>query len=176
MDCNGAIFDILKYIDLYGTDFSFYSEKKRFAPKKDQYQNNEDLSDKEIDDIVDKLELYLGNNEKVNKTFIERGTDLLNDSSSLSELADEIVKTYPEQETSDMNFQETVPSTSNPDIDGIFESSNNNVINMNNISYNIPFGNNKGSNSKSYIVNNIYLHTLLFYILHFLLFYKIHCT
>ena len=136
---------------------NFYSEKKRFAPKKDQYQNNEDLSDKEIDDIVDKLELYLGNNEKVNKTFIERGTDLLNDSSSLSELADEIVKTYPEQETSDMNFQETVPSTSNPDIDGIFESSNNNVINMNNISYNIPFGNNKGSNSKSYIVNNIYI-------------------
>ena len=115
------------------------------------------MSDKEIDDIVDKLELYLGNNEKVNKTFIERGTDLLNDSSSLSELADEIVKTYPEQETSDMNFQETVPSTSNPDIDGIFESSNNNVINMNNISYNIPFGNNKGSNSKSYIVNNIYI-------------------
>lgn len=136
---------------------NFYSEIKKNVPKKDQYQIDDDLSDKEIDDIVDELELFLGNNEKVNKTFVERGNDLLNDSSSLSELAGEIVKFCPDQETSDLNIQETVPSTSNPDIDGIFESSNNNVINMNNISYNIPFSNNKSSNAKSYIVNNIYI-------------------
>ena len=29
MGYNGAIFNILKYIDLYGTDFNFYSEKQR---------------------------------------------------------------------------------------------------------------------------------------------------
>ena len=134
---------------------NYYSEKKKRIPMKNKYQNDEDLNDKELDDIADQLELFFENKDKINKTFISKGNNLLNDSSNLSDLAEEIIKYNPEQEISDINNQETVPSTSNPDIDGVFDNSNNNIINTNNISYNIPFGNNKISNTKSYIVNNI---------------------
>ena len=162
-DYGEGVFNKEKNINTYKKSKSgiiktnYYSEKKRRIPKRNKNQNDEDLSDKELDDIVDKLELFFENKDKMNKTFISKGNNLLNDSSNLSELADEIAKLNQEQEISDLNNQETVPSTSNPDIDGIFDNSNNNIINMNNIGNNIPFGNNKVSDAKSYIVNNIYI-------------------
>ena len=136
---------------------NFHSERKIQISKRNQYQKEEEASDKEIDEIVDELELLFGSNEKNNKTFIEKGKNLLDDSSNLSELADDILKINPDQEIDDINIQETVPSTSNPDIDGVFDSSNNNILNMNNIGFNNPFGEQKMPNAKSYIVNNIYI-------------------
>ena len=100
---------------------NFYSARKVTNSNRIQNLKAEESSDKEIDEIVDKLELFLGSNEKNNQTFIAKGKNLLDDSSNLSDLADDIIKYNPEQETDDMNIQETVPSTSNPDIDGVFD-------------------------------------------------------
>ena len=49
---------------------------------------------------------------------------------SLSVIAGDIIKTFQETENDDLNFQETVPSSSNPEIDGI--TSNNTDIQFNN--------------------------------------------
>ena len=123
-----------------------------------QNQNDEDLSDKELDKIVDDLNLFLETDEKkINNTYIEKGNNFSKDSFNLSDLADDIVKFNPEIETDDQNIQETVPSTSNPDIEGVFDINNNNNINMSNINNNNPFGNNKISNMKPFIVNNIFI-------------------
>ena len=129
---------------------NFYSEKKVRNKKKaiNKIKNNNDSSDKEIDDIVDQLELFFDeDNNKLNKTMIEKSNNDLNNSINLSDLADDIVNLNPEQET-------TVPSTSNLDTDGFLDNSNNN---MNNINLNIPFNNNKISNNKPTIVNNFFI-------------------
>ena len=133
---------------------SFYSEKKvrkRNKVKKEN-KNNNDSSDKEIDEIVD-IFFENQNENKLNKTMVAKSNANLNDSTNLSDLADDLINLNPEQESK----QETVPSTSNLDTDGFLEKSNSNNINLKNINFNIPFNDNKISNTKPTIVNNFYI-------------------
>ena len=136
---------------------NFYSFSNRKNGNHNSNQIFENSSEKELDEIVDDLELFLENTEKkVNKTFIAKGNNLSSDSFNLSDLADDIVK-LKEPETDDQNIQETVPSTSNPDIEGVIDSSNNNINFNNDINNNYPFENDKMINTKPYIVNNIFI-------------------
>ena len=133
--------------------YNFFSEKKGRNRKNN---NINEESDKEIDELLEDLDIYIENEDKKNKTFIEKESNLLNESVDLSDLADEIVNNYPEQESEDINKQSTVPSTSNLESDALYDSSNNN-LNMNNLNINIPFNSNKVTNTKPTIVNNIYI-------------------
>ena len=136
---------------------NFNSEKKtrRQNKIKKENKNDNDSTDKEIDEIVDNLGLSFenDNNNRLNKTMITKPNTYLNDSINLSDLADDLINLQPEQESK----QETIPSTSNLDKDGFLENSNSNNINMNNINLNIPFNTNKISNTKPTIVNNFFI-------------------
>ena len=136
---------------------NFNSEKKtrRQNKIKKENKNDNDSTDKEINEIVDNLGLSFENDDdnRLNKTMITKPNTYLNDSINLSDLADDLINLQPEQESK----QETIPSTSNLDTDGFLENSNSNNINMNNINLNIPFNTNKISNTKPTIVNNIYI-------------------
>ena len=130
---------------------NFYSEKKvRKNKTKKENINNNDSSDKDIDEIID---IFFENEDenKLNKTMIEKSKTNLNDSINLSDLADDLINLNPEQESK----QETVPSTSNLDTDGFLEHSNSININLNKINFNIPFNANKMPN-KPTIENNFY--------------------
>ena len=137
-------------------NYNFFSEKKG----RNRNNNNNDESDEDIDEVLDNLDIYYENEDKKNKTFIEKDSNLLNESldlsDNLSDLADELVNNYPEQESEDINKQSTVPSTSNLESDAMYDSSNNN-LNMNNIKFNNPFHSNKVTNTKSTMVNNNYI-------------------
>ena len=136
---------------------NFNSEKKtrRQNKIKKENKNDNDSTDKEINEIVDNLGLSFENDNenKLNKTMITKPNTYLNDSINLSDLADDLINLQPEQESK----QETIPSTSNLDTDGFLENSNSNNINMNNINLNIPFNTNKISNTKPTIVNNFFI-------------------
>ena len=136
---------------------NFNSEKKtrRQNKIKKENKNDNDSTDKEIDEIVDNLGLSFenDNDNRLNKTMITKPNTYLNDSINLSDLADDLINLQPEQESK----QETIPSTSNLDTDGFLENSNSNNINMNNINLNIPFNTNKISNTKPTIVNNFFI-------------------
>ena len=139
----------------------FYSEKKSRNLQNIHYRNNEVITDQELDYLAEELELFKEKEkeDEKNRTTLLKETNISNDSDNLSDLAEDMVKLQNELESDDMMKQETVPSTSNPDVDGLFENSNNNNINMNNnnINYNIPFNNNKIMNSKPTIVNNFFI-------------------
>ena len=132
--------------------YNFLSEKKVSTTNNN---NIDDVSDEEIDEIVGYLDIYIENEDKRNKTFIENEPKLLNESIDLSDLADDMMKLLPEQESDDINKQSTVPSTSNHESDAIYDGSNNNV-NMNNIKINIPLNASKIKNTRPAIVNNFY--------------------
>ena len=136
---------------------NFNSEKKtrRQNKIKKENKNDNDSTDKEINEIVDNLGLSFenDNDNRLNKTMITKPNTYLNDSINLSDLADDLINLQPEQESK----QETIPSTSNLDTDGFLENSNSNNINMNNINLNIPFNTNKISNTKPTIVNNFFI-------------------
>ena len=136
---------------------NFNSEKKtrRQNKIKKENKNDNDSTDKEINEIVDNLGLSFENDNenRLNKTMITKPNTYLNDSINLSDLADDLINLQPEQESK----QETIPSTSNLDTDGFLENSNSNNINMNNINLNIPFNTNKISNTKPTIVNNFFI-------------------
>ena len=91
-------------------------------------QDDDDIDDKDIDEIVDNLNLSFFDDEKKNNTVILNEKGFSDD--SLSVIAGDIIKTFQETENDDLNFQETVPSSSNPEIDGI--TSNNTDIQFNN--------------------------------------------
>ena len=91
-------------------------------------QDDDDIDDKDIDEIVDNLNLSFFDDEKKNNTVILNEKGFSDD--SLSVIAGDIIKTFQETENDDLNFQETVPSSSNPEIDGI--TSNNTDIQSNN--------------------------------------------
>ena len=136
---------------------NFNSEKKtrRQNKIKKENKNDNDSTDKEINEIVDNLGLSFenDNDNRLNKTMLTKPNTYLNDSINLSDLADDLINLQPEQESK----QETIPSTSNLDTDGFLENSNSNNINMNNINLNIPFNTNKISNTKPTIVNNFFI-------------------
>ena len=136
---------------------NFNSEKKtrRQNKIKKENKNDNDSTDKEINEIVDNLGLSFenDNDNRLNKTMITKPNTYLNDSINLSDLADDLINLQPEQESK----QETIPSTSNLDTDGFLENSNSNNINMNNINLNIPLNTNKISNTKPTIVNNFFI-------------------
>lgn len=81
--------------------------------------DDEDIDDKDIDEIVDNLNLSLFDDEKKNNTIILNDKGFSDD--SLSDIAGDIVKTFQETENDDLNVQEIVPSSSNPEMDGIFK-------------------------------------------------------
>ena len=134
---------------------SFFSKKKINIYTLNKYNDNDedDISDTEIDELVDDI---LEQQEKMNKTVILQGKGLSDDSFNLSEIADDIVQSKPETDD-DINFKETVPSTSNPDNEGINTNYINNNINMSDVKYDYTFSNNQITNNKPTIVNNFYI-------------------
>ena len=105
------------------------SKKKPFEFDTDNLsEDDDDIDDKDIDEIVDNLNLSFFDDEKKNNTVILNEKGFSDD--SLSVIAGDIIKTFQETENDDLNFQETVPSSSNPEIDGI--TSNNTDIQSNN--------------------------------------------
>jgi len=117
------------------TDLNYLSERKSNYNK--IFGDNE-IDDKEIDKIVDDLNLSFFAN-KNNNTVTKSNKDDSDD--SLSEIADDIVKHFAETENEELNKQETVPSSSNPEIDGVTTST-----------YEIPYGyNNKYQSPKKII-------------------------
>ena len=144
----------LKYNNITNnfTDLNYLSERKN---KYNKIFRDNDTDDKEIDKIVDDLHLSFFANKKNNTVVKSNNSD---SDDSLSEIADDIVKNFVETENEELNIQETVPSSSNPEIDGITTST-----------YDIPFGNNnkyrrpkkiiyESNSSKSpTIVNNFFI-------------------
>ena len=105
------------------------SKKKPFKFDTDNLsEDDDDIDDKDIDEIVDNLNLSFFDDEKKNNTVILNEKGFSDD--SLSVIAGDIIKTFQETENDDLNFQEIVPSSSNPEIDGI--TSNNTDIQFNN--------------------------------------------
>ena len=100
---------------------NFLTESKKKSNEIDTkvFNDDEDNSDKDIDEIVDNLSYYF-NDEKRNNTVILNEKGLSDD--SLSDIADDIVKTFNDTENEDINAQETVPSSSYPDLDGVTNS------------------------------------------------------
>ena len=116
--------------------------------------NDDDIDDKDIDEIVDNLDLSFLNDEKKNNTVILNEKGFSDD--SLSDIADDIVKTFQETENEDINIQETVPSSSNPEVDGITNSTTDIQYNNNNQSQKkIIYKTN--STVKPTIVNNFFI-------------------
>ena len=110
---------------------NYLSERKKKPFKFDTdnlSEDDDDIDDKDIDEIVDNLNLSFFDDEKKNNTVILNEKGFSDD--SLSVIAGDIIKTFQETENDDLNFQETVPSSSNPEIDGI--TSNNTDIQFNN--------------------------------------------
>ena len=135
------------------TDVYYFSERKN---KNNKILKDNDIDDKEIDKIVDDLNLSFFDNKK-NNTVIKSNKDDSDD--SLSEIADDIVKKLVETENEELNKQETVPSSSNPEIDGVTTST-----------YDIPYSNSnkyqspkkiiyesKSSSKPPTIVNNFFI-------------------
>lgn len=96
------------------------------------------------------------NEDRRNKTVILDNKGLSDD--SLSDLADDIVKTFQDNENEndmDLIFQKNIPSSSNPEVDGTTSSGNdfqnNNIQNQKNIFYE-----NKSA-AKPTIVNNFFI-------------------
>ena len=135
---------------------NYFSERKKTPINLNSNINNDDIDDKELDEIVNNLDLSFFNDEKRNNTVI------LNDKAfsdeSLSDLADDIIKTFQEIENEDLNVQETVPSSSNPELEGIASTNdkqyNNNYHNQNKIIYETK------STIKPTIVNNFFISSL----------------
>ena len=134
-------------------DVNYLSERKN---KYNKIFRDNDIDDKEIDKIVDDLNLSFFDNKK-NNTVIKNNKGDSDD--SLSEIADDIVKKLVETENEELNKQETVPSSSNPEIDGVTTST-----------YEIPYSNSnkyqspkkiiyesKSSSKPPTIVNNFFI-------------------
>ena len=132
------------------------SERKRNFDEieSDILNDNDDVDDKEIDEIVDNLEDFF-NEDRRNKTVILDNKGFSDD--SLSDIADDIVKTFQENENEnefdmDLNFQKNIPSSSNPEVDGTTSSGNdfqnNNIQNQKNMIFE-----NKSA-AKPTIINN----------------------
>ena len=134
-------------------DINYLSERKS---KYNNIFRDNDIDDKEIDKIVDDLNLSFFADKK-NNTVIK--TDKNDSDDSLSEIADDIVKKLVETENEELNKQETVPSSSNPEIDGVTTST-----------YDIPYYNinkyqspkkiiyeSKSSSKPPTIVNNFFI-------------------
>ena len=118
------------------------------------FNDDDDIDDKDIDEIVDNLDLSFLNDEKKNNTVILNEKGFSDD--SLSDIADDIVKTFQETENEDINIQETVPSSSNPEVDGITSSTTDIQYNNNNQSQKkIIYKTN--STIKPTIVNNFFI-------------------
>ena len=116
--------------------------------------NNDDIDDKDIDEIVDNLDLSFFEDEKKNNTVILNDKGFSDD--SLSEIANDIIKTFQETENENINAKETVPASSNPDEDGTTSNTtdiqyNNNLQNHKNIIYITK------STIKPTIVNNFFI-------------------
>ena len=134
----------------------FSERKKNFDEiESDILNDNDDNSDKEIDEIVDNLEDFF-NEDRRNKTVILDNKGFSED--SLSDIADDIVKTFQDNENEndmDLNFQKNIPSSSNPEVDGTTSSGNdfqnNNIQNQKNTFYE-----NKSA-AKPTIVNNFFI-------------------
>lgn len=130
--------------------------KKNFDEiESDILNDNDDIDDKEIDEIVDNLEDFF-NEDRRNKTVILDNKGFSDD--SLSDIADDIVKTFQETDIEndmDLNLQKNIPSSSNPEVDGTTSSGNdfqnNNIQNQKNINYE-----NKSA-AKATIVNNFFI-------------------
>ena len=130
--------------------------KKNFDEiESDILNDNDDIDDKEIDEIVDNLDEFF-NEDRRNKTVILDNKGLSDD--SLSDLADDIVKTFQDNENEndmDLIFQKNIPSSSNPEVDGTTSSGNdfqnNNIQNQKNTFYE-----NKSA-AKPTIVNNFFI-------------------
>ena len=135
---------------------NYLSERKEKSNDIDTkiFNDDDDIDDKDIDEIVDNLDLSFLNDEKKNNTVILNEKGFSDD--SLSDIADDIVKTFQETENEDLNIQETVPSSSNPELDGITSSTtdiqyNNNYQSQKEIIYETK------STVKPTIVNNFFI-------------------
>ena len=136
---------------------NYFSERKQKPLEYDTDNFNyedDDIDDKEIDEIVDNLNLSFFEDEKKNNTVILKDKGFSDD--SLSDIAGDIVKTFQETENDDLNVQETVPSSSNPEMDGITSSTtdiqyNNNFQSQKKIIYETK------STIKPTIVNNFFI-------------------
>ena len=144
-----------KNSNLINNNYSKYlSERKKKVIDIDTDDFNDDIDDKDIDEIVDNLDLSFFNDDKKNNTVILHDKGFSDE--SLSDLADDIVKTFQEIEKEDLNVQETVPSSSNPELDGMTTSTtdiqyNNNYQNQKKIIYETK------STVKPTIVNNFFI-------------------
>ena len=132
---------------------NYLSDRKKQLDEIEKDSYSDDIDDKDIDEIVENLNLSFFNDEKQNKTVILNEKGFSDD--SLSDIADDIVK-FQENENEDLNIQETVPSSSNPEIDGITNS-------INDVQYNNNYQNQKKiiyqtkSTVKPTIVNNFFI-------------------
>ena len=133
-----------------------FSERKKKSVEidNDNFKDDDDIDDKEIDEIVDNLNLSFFEDEKKNNTVILNDKGFSDD--SLSDIAGDIVKTFQETENNDLNVQENVPSSSNPEMDGVTSSTtdiqyNNNFQNQKKIIYETK------STIKPTIVNNFFI-------------------
>ena len=134
------------------SNFLTESKKKSYEIDTKVFNDDEDIDDKDIDEIVDNLSYYF-NDEKRNNTVILNEKGLSDD--SLSDIADDIVKTFNDTENEDINAQETVPSSSYPDLDGVTNNTSdlqyNNYQNQKKIIYETK------STVKPTIVNNFFI-------------------
>ena len=100
---------------------NYLSERKQNSNDIDAEKFNDDIDDKDIDEIVDNLDLSFLNDDKKNNTVILNEKGFSED--SLSDIADDIIKTFQETENDDINVHEMIPSSSsNRELDGITSS------------------------------------------------------
>ena len=127
---------------------NFHSEQKNRYFHNIKYKKEEDISDKEIDDLIDSL--FADDDNSTRKD--DKG--LSDDSFNLSEIAGDIINSNPITESETIN-KETINKINNPNFNNVI---NNNInMNMNNINYELNFNNNKITNNKHTIVNNFYI-------------------
>ena len=133
---------------------NYLSEDKQNTNEINEETVNDNINVKDIGKIADNLDFPILNDDKKSNTVILNENKASDD--SLSDIANDIVKNLIETENEDINTQETVPSSSNRELDEITNSTkdiqyNNNNQNNKKIIYE------KKSTIKSTIVNNFFI-------------------
>ena len=133
---------------------NYYSERNKLNKEMNVNTFNDDeIGDKDIDEIVDNLDTFF-NDEKKNNTVILNDKGFSDD--SLSDIADDIVKTFQDIDNKDKIVQMTDPSSPNHELDTVINNNtdkqyNNNYLSQKKIIYETK------STVKPTIVNNFFI-------------------
>ena len=133
---------------------NYYSERNKLYKEIDTNTFNDDeIGDKDIDEIVDDLDTFF-NEEKKNNTVILNDKGFSDD--SLSDIANDIVKTFQDVDNKDINEQLIVPSSPSPELGVVTNNNTDKQYNNNYLSKKKIISGTKSA-FKPTIVNNFFI-------------------